>query len=49
VLLLIQPVHPDDHDFVRQTLDDATGEKTDFEIENRLLMPDGRVKGGRYP
>jgi hypothetical protein len=29
---------------LRQVLDHTTREKTDFEIENRLLMPDGRVK-----
>ena len=37
-------IHPDDRDFVLQTLDHATSEKTDFDIEHRLLMPDGRVK-----
>ena len=42
--LIFQFVHPGDRDFVRQTLDDATREKTDFDIEHRLLMPDGRVK-----
>ena len=42
--LIFQLVHPDDRDFVRQTLDHATKEKTDFDIEHRLLMPDGRVK-----
>ena len=42
--LIFQFVHPGDQDFVRQTLDDATREKTDFDIEHRLLMPDGRVK-----
>ena len=42
--LVFQRMHPDDRDFVRQALDDATKEKTDFDIEHRLLMPDGRVK-----
>ena len=42
--LILQFVHPADQDFVRQTLDDAAREKTDFDIEHRLLMPDGRVK-----
>jgi formate hydrogenlyase transcriptional activator len=42
--LIFQFVHPGDRDFVGQTLDDATREKTDFDIEHRLLMPDGRVK-----
>jgi PAS domain S-box-containing protein len=42
--LIFQSVHPGDQEFVRQTLDDATREKTDFDMEHRLLMPDGRVK-----
>ena len=42
--LIFQVVHPDDQDFVRQTLNDAARKKTDFDIEHRLLMPDGRVK-----
>jgi len=37
-------IHPGDQDFVRKALDDATREKRDFDIEHRLLMPDGRVK-----
>src|SRR5207302_5730349 len=42
--LAFQRIHPDDRDFVRQTLDHATSEGTDFNLENRLLMPDGAVK-----
>jgi PAS domain S-box-containing protein len=42
--LAFQRIHPGDQDFVRQTLDDSTREKKDFDIEHRLLMPDGRVK-----
>jgi PAS domain S-box-containing protein len=42
--LAFERIHPDDRDFVRQTLDRATSEKTDFNVENRLLMPDGAVK-----
>jgi PAS domain S-box-containing protein len=42
--LVFQRIHPDDRDFVRQALDQASKTKTDFEIEHRLLMPDGRVK-----
>jgi PAS domain S-box-containing protein len=41
---IMQRVHPDDKDRVQQTIDLATREKTDFDIEHRLLMPDGRVK-----
>src|SRR6202022_317265 len=42
--LVFRRIHPDDRDLVQQTLDHATNEKTDFDIEHRLLMPDGRVK-----
>jgi PAS domain S-box-containing protein len=42
--LVFQRVHPDDRDLVQQTIDHATNEKTDFDLEHRLLMPDGRVK-----
>ncbi|HUN77126.1 MAG TPA: AAA family ATPase [Steroidobacteraceae bacterium] len=37
-------VHPDDFAFVRRTLDDAVKEKTNFEFQCRLSMPDGRIK-----
>ena len=42
--LVFQRIHPGDQDFVRQTLDEATREKKDFDIEHRLSMVDGRVK-----
>src|SRR6267154_237858 len=42
--LVPQRIHPDDRDRVQQALDHATNEKTDFDIEHRLLMPDGSVK-----
>jgi PAS domain-containing protein len=42
--LVLQRIHPDDRDLVQQALDHATNEKRDFDIEHRLLMPDGRVK-----
>jgi signal transduction histidine kinase len=42
--LVFDRVHPDDRNFVRQALVDATREKKNFDIEHRLLMPDGRVK-----
>ena len=41
---VFQRIHPDDRNRVQQTIDRATDEKTDFDIEHRLLMPDGRVK-----
>ena len=44
VEMAFQRVHPDDRDFVRQTHEHAINEKTDFNVEHRLLMPDGAVK-----
>ncbi len=41
---VLQRIHPDDKALVQQALDHAANEKTDFDIEHRLLMPDGRVK-----
>ncbi len=42
--MAFQRVHPDDRDFVRQAHEHAINEKTDFNMEHRLLMPDGAVK-----
>src|SRR5713226_1610491 len=42
--LVLQRTYPDDIGLVQQTIDHVTNEKTDFDIEHRLLMPDGRVK-----
>jgi PAS domain S-box-containing protein len=42
--LVFQRIHPDDRDIVQQALDNATNEMKDFDIEHRLLMPDGKVK-----
>jgi len=42
--LVFQRIHPDERDFVQQTLDRASNERTDFDLEHRLLMPDGSVK-----
>jgi len=42
--LIFQRIHPDDRDLVRQALDYAINEDTDFDIEHRLLMPGGGVK-----
>jgi PAS domain S-box-containing protein len=41
---VLQRVHPDDLDFVQQTLNRASEAGEDFDCEHRLLMPDGRVK-----
>lgn len=37
-------VHPDDRAMVDQTYRDSVAQKTSYDIEHRLLMPDGRVK-----
>jgi PAS domain S-box-containing protein len=42
--LIFQRVHPDDRDLVQQTIDRVTRNKTDFDLEHRLLMQDGSVK-----
>jgi PAS domain S-box-containing protein len=41
---VFQRVHPDDRVRVQQTLDRAVKESADFDLEHRLLMPNGRVK-----
>jgi predicted ATPase/signal transduction histidine kinase/CheY-like chemotaxis protein len=40
----IQQTHPQDRAFLEQALDRARQEKKDFDLEYRLLMPDGSVK-----
>jgi PAS domain S-box-containing protein len=42
--LLFQRIHPGDRAFVQATLDGASVDGTDLDIEHRLLMPDGSVK-----
>ena len=42
--LVLKRVHPDDIPLMRQTLDRATREGTDLNVEHRLLMPDGSIK-----
>ena len=42
--LIFQRIHPDDRDLVQQALDNAISDKTDFDIEHRLLMPNGGAK-----
>ena len=41
---VFQRVHPDDRDLLRQTIDRANHERADFNIDYRLLRPDGSVK-----
>ena len=42
--LVIARTHPDDRALVREVIDRAVGEPSDFDFEHRLLMPDGTVK-----
>jgi PAS domain S-box-containing protein len=44
VELILQRVHPEDATLVRQTIERASQEGKDFDLEHRLLMPDGFVK-----
>jgi len=39
-----QRVHPDDRESVVETMDKAIGERTDFEADFRVLLPDGTIK-----
>jgi predicted ATPase/signal transduction histidine kinase/CheY-like chemotaxis protein len=41
---IVQQTHPEDRNFFERTLERARREKTDFEMEYRLLMSDGSVK-----
>jgi PAS domain S-box-containing protein len=42
--LVLQRVHPEDQPLLQETVDRVSRERTNFDIEHRLLMPDGRVK-----
>jgi formate hydrogenlyase transcriptional activator len=42
--LVFQRIHPDDRDFARQTIEHAIGASAGFDVEHRLLMPDGSTK-----
>ena len=42
--MILSRIHPDDRDLVQQTLDRVIETKDDFDLEHRLLMPDGSVK-----
>lgn len=44
VELALARTHPDDRDFLRQFLESVAREGKDWEVDHRLLMPDGRVK-----
>jgi len=42
--LILQRVHPQDRDFVQRAVVNVSPDANDFNIEHRLLMPDGSVK-----
>ena len=42
--LILQRVHPDDRDLIQRKIDRAACERTGFDFEHRLLMPDGSIK-----
>jgi PAS domain S-box-containing protein len=42
--LIFQRTHPDDRDLVELTINRAIGAREDFDLEHRLLMPDGSLK-----
>ena len=42
--LLIERTHPEDRRAVEQVIERAAHERAAFDLEHRLLMPDGRVK-----
>jgi len=44
VELILQRVHPEDAALVQQTIERAARDEKNFELEHRLLMPDGSVK-----
>lgn len=44
VELILQRVPPEERDFVRQTIERAAQDEMNFDLQHRMLMPDGRVK-----
>jgi PAS domain S-box-containing protein len=42
--VIFQRTHPDDRDLVELTINRAIGAREDFDLEHRLLMPDGSFK-----
>src|SRR5439155_22690726 len=42
--LVLRRVHPEDVKLVRETVDRATRDGTDFDFEHRLLIPDGTIR-----
>ncbi len=44
IAMVLQRIHPEDLAFAQRTLEPACRTGTDFDIEHRLLMPDGAVR-----
>jgi len=44
VELILQRTHPEDRAFVQETLDQAARDREPFDVEHRLMMPEGSVK-----
>jgi PAS domain S-box-containing protein len=44
VEVILQRVHPEDQTLVQQTIEGASRRGKDFDLEHRLLMPDGSIK-----
>jgi PAS domain S-box-containing protein len=42
--LMLERVHPDDAGLVRQTIDRASADRSEFDVEFRLLLPGGAIK-----
>jgi PAS domain S-box-containing protein len=42
--MILRQTHPDDRDLVLQTFDRTSEARADFELEHRLLMPNGSIK-----
>src|SRR5208337_1265799 len=42
--LVLQRIHAEDTALVKQTLERASQDGKDFDLEHRLLMPDGSIK-----
>ncbi|MBV8216472.1 MAG: response regulator, partial [Verrucomicrobia bacterium] len=42
--LILKRTHPEDRALVREVLDNVSLERKDFDVEHRLLMPDGSIK-----
>ena len=44
VEMIVQRIHPEDRTTVQQIMEGASRERTAFDFEHRLLMPDGSIK-----